>query len=334
MATIKDVAKLAGVGVGTVSRYLSGKSSISSKSGDKVAAAMAELNYRPNSMARSLSSKKSNIIGLWVPSFSGSFHRKMLQTIERELRKRDKHIILANAEDSSSDKERIDCLNYLIERDCDGILMSCPELSVFELAKIEARYPKVVFINRDIEDLAEKAFSTNHYQGGRLAAKHLVELGHKNIAIVTGRMNAQDAQSRHKGFIDELLASDIEVDPNLIESGGYSFQQSMEATELLISKKKPFTALFCSNDNSGMAAISSLTKHGFKVGKDVSVIGYDDIDIAEFTSPPMTSINIPLEAISRNACHQILNLCYGETHAIQNKFEPTLSIRESTHSIL
>ncbi|MGB0944057.1 MAG: substrate-binding domain-containing protein, partial [Marinomonas sp.] len=93
-------------------------------------------------------------------------------------------------------------------------------------------------------------------------------------------------------------------------------------------------ALFCSNDNSGMAAISSLTKHGFKVGKDVSVIGYDDIDIAEFTSPPMTSINIPLEAISRNACHQILNLCYGETHAIQNKFEPTLSIRESTHSIL
>lgn len=109
MATIKDVAKLAGVGVGTVSRYLSGSSSISPASADKVATAMAELNYRPNSMARSLSSKRSNIIGLWVPSFSGSFHRKMLQTIERELRKRDKHIILANAEDTQTDKERIEC---------------------------------------------------------------------------------------------------------------------------------------------------------------------------------------------------------------------------------
>ena len=81
MATIKDVAKLAGVGVGTVSRHLSGNAPVSNKSGEKIAAAMAELNYRPNSMARSLSSKRSNIIGLWVPSFSGSFHRKMLQTI-------------------------------------------------------------------------------------------------------------------------------------------------------------------------------------------------------------------------------------------------------------
>lgn len=334
MATIKDVAKLAGVGVGTVSRHLSGNVPISSKAGEKVAAAMAELNYRPNSMARSLSSKQSNIIGLWVPSFSGSFHRKMLQTIERELRKRDKHIILANAEDSQSDKERIDCLDYLIERDCDGILMSCPELSIFELAKIEARYPKVVFINRCIEDLVEKTFSSNHYQGGRLAAQHFIELGHKNIAVITGRMNAQDAQSRHQGFIDELAESGIDVSTNLIESGGYNFKQSVIATELLLSKKQPFTALFCSNDNSGMAAIATLNRHGIIVGKDVSIIGYDDIDLAEFTSPAMTSVNIPLEEISRNACHQILNLCYQESLPIKNHFEPTLTIRESTHSII
>lgn len=334
MATIKDVAKLAGVGVGTVSRHLSGNAPVSDKAGKKITAAMAELNYRPNSMARSLSSKRSNIIGLWVPSFSGSFHRKMLQTIERELRKRDKHIILANAEDSTSDKERIDCLDYLIERDCDGILMSCPELSVFELAKIEARYPKVVFLNRNIEELTEKTFSVNHYQGGRLAAKHFIELGHTEIAIVTGRMNAQDAQSRHQGFLDELATSGIEVNPDLIESGGYSFHQSVEATEKLLSKNQAFTALFCSNDNSGMAAISTLSKHGLSVGKDVSVIGYDDIDLAEFTSPAMTSVNIPLEDISQNACHQILNLCYGESLPTKNRFEPTLTIRDSTCSIL
>ncbi|WP_117233884.1 LacI family DNA-binding transcriptional regulator [Vibrio maerlii] len=333
MATIKDVAKLAGVGVGTVSRYLSGNASISAKSGEKVAAAMAELNYRPNSMARSLSSKRSNIVGLWVPSFSGSFHRKMLQTIERELRKRDKHIILANAEDAKNDAERIACLDYLIERDCDGILMSCPELSVIELAKIEARFPKVVFINRDIEDLLEKTFCANHYQGGRLAAEHLIELGHKEIAVVTGRMTAQDALSRHQGFIERLAEEGITVHPDLIESGGYSFQQGRDATLRLLDKDPSFTAIFCGNDNSAMAAISTLNEQGLQVGKQVSVIGYDDIDLPEYTSPAMTSVHIPLEEISTNACHQILNMCYGESLPVRTRFEPTLSVRGSTHSI-
>ncbi len=330
MATIKDVAKLAGVGVGTVSRYLSGNASISPKSMEKVANAMAELNYRPNSMARSLSSKKSNIIGLWVPSFSGSFHRKMLQTIERELRKRDKHIILANAEDASNDTERVRCLDYLIERDCDGILMSCPELSVLELAKLEARYPKVAFINREIPELIEKSFYADHYKGGELAAMHLVELGHKNIAIVTGRMGAQDAQMRHQGFVDTLAKHGIEVDPQLIESGGYSFEQGYAATSALLDKKRPFTALFCGNDNSAMAAISKLQQQGIQVGKEVSVIGYDDIDIAAYTAPALTSVHVPLEQISQNACHQILNLCYGESLPVTSRFEPTLSVRSST----
>ncbi|MFA0084668.1 LacI family DNA-binding transcriptional regulator [Vibrio sp. 10N.261.51.F12] len=333
MATIKDVAKLAGVGVGTVSRYLSGNASISAKTMDKVAAAMSDLNYRPNSMARSLSSKKSNIIGLWVPSFSGSFHRKMLQTIERELRKRDKHIILANAEDATTDKERIACLDYLIERDCDGILMSCPELSVVELAKIEARYPKVVFINRDIDELEQKTFSADHYQGGKLAARHLVELGHKNIAVVSGRMSAQDAKMRHQGFIDELRASGIEVDADLVESGGYSFEQGAVATQKLLAKDKPFTALFCGNDNSAMAAMATLHRQGIRVGVDISVIGYDDIDISSYTSPAMTSVHVPLEEISRNACHQLLNLCYDEKLPIASHFEPTLNVRDSTGSV-
>ncbi|WED26300.1 LacI family transcriptional regulator [Vibrio sp. DW001] len=330
MATIKDVAKLAGVGVGTVSRHISGSSSVSDKAREKINIAMQALNYRPNSIARSLSSKKSNIIGLWVPSFSGSFHRKMLQTIERELRKRDKHIILANAEDAKTDQERIKCLDYLIERDCDGILMSCPELSIFELAKVEARYPNILFLNRELPDLKNKSFSIDHYLGGRLAAEHLVNLGHTTFAIVTGRMNAQDAQKRHQGFIDVLADNKIHIDPDLIISGGYSFAQGLEATNTLIAKRKPFTALFCGNDNSAMAAMSALNQNSFVVGKDVAVVGYDDIDIAAYTSPPMTSVTTPLEDVSRNACHQILNLCYGEKLPIQTHFTPQLNIRDSS----
>ncbi|WP_413282994.1 LacI family DNA-binding transcriptional regulator [Vibrio sp. MA40-2] len=330
MATIKDVAKLAGVGVGTVSRHISGSQSVSDKAREKIDAAMLALQYRPNSMARSLSSKKSNIIGLWVPSFSGSFHRKMLQTIERELRKRDKHIILANAEDAHTDQERLKCLDYLIERDCDGILMSCPELSIVELVKVESRYANIIFLNRELPDLPNKSFSIDHYLGGRLAAEHLVSLGHTAFAIVTGRMNAQDAQKRHQGFMDVLAENNINIDTDLIVSGGYSFAQGLEATKTLIAKNKPFTALFCGNDNSAMAAMSELNANGIVVGKEVAVVGYDDIDIAAYTSPTMTSVHTPLEEVSRNACHQLLNLCYGEQLPIQTHFVPQLSIRESS----
>ena len=330
MSTIKDVAKLAGVGVGTVSRHLSGNGSISEKSAQKVVNAMSALNYRPNSIARSLSSKKSNMIGLWVPSFSGSFHRKMLQTIERELRRRGKHIILANGEDAETAEDRISSIDYLINRDCDGILMSCPEFSVTELKKIEARYPNIVFINRYIDGLDNNTFCVNHYHGGKLAARHLAKLGHTKIAVVTGRMNAQDAKSRHQGFIDELSRFEIEVEDSLIESGGYSFEQGATATQRLLDKGIAFSALFCGNDNSAMAAISVFHQKGIIVGEDISVVGYDDIDISSYTAPALTSINIPLEELTRNACHQLLNLCYGDNLYVETNFEPTLSIREST----
>lgn len=333
MATIKDVAKLAGVGVGTVSRSMSVNQSVSDKSRQKIKAAMEALNYRPNSMARSLSSKKSNIIGLWVPSFSGSFHRKMLQTIEEELRQKGKHIILANAEGANTDEERIKCLDYLIERDCDGILMSCPELSLVELAKIASRYPNILFLNRSLPEPNKNFFSINHYAGGRLAAEHLVGLGHTEFAIITGRMSAQDAQNRHQGFIDYLLEKGITVDPELIIFGGYKFTQGTVAVKELLGKNKPFSALFCGNDKSAMAAISILHSKGIQVGKEVSVVGYDDIDIAAYTAPALTSVHAPIESLSRNACHKILNLCYGENLPVETQFEPHLVVRKSSHSV-
>ena len=123
MATVKDVAKLAGVGSGTVSRYISGTGSVSRKSAEKIARAIEQLNYRPNSMARSLSSRRSDLIGVWVPSLEGPYYHMMIRTIESALRLHGKHMILANAEDAQSNEDRMAHLDYLINRDCDGILI-------------------------------------------------------------------------------------------------------------------------------------------------------------------------------------------------------------------
>lgn len=330
MATIKDVARLAGVGVGTVSRYLSGNGSLSSKSSEKVARAMKELNYRPNSIARSLSSKKSNLIGLWVPSFSGSFHRQLLQTIEREMRSCGKHIILANAEGCQSTEEQIECLNYLIERDCDGILMSCPELPLLDLVKLNSKFENLSFINRKVEGLESHSFSIDHYLGGQLAAQHLVEQGHKNIAVITGRLGAQDAQLRHQGFIDYLESANINIAPNLIKNGGFSFEQGVKATNSLLAEKCHFSAIFCGNDNSAMAAMSALSHVGISVGNEVAVVGYDDIDFAPYTTPPLSSVKSPLDEMAIHACRFLMNQCYGTQHSIEHSFTPTLTIRQSS----
>jgi LacI family transcriptional regulator len=330
MATIKDVARLAGVGVGTVSRYLSGNGSLSSQSGEKVARAMKELNYRPNSIARSLSSKKSNLIGLWVPSFSGSFHRQLLQTIEREMRSNGKHIILANAEGCQTIDQQIECLNYLIERDCDGILMSCPELPLVELVKLNSKFEHLSFINREVEGLESHSFSIDHYLGGQLAAQHLVEQGHTNIAVITGRLGAQDAQLRHQGFVDYLAKANIQFASNLIKNGGFSFEQGFEAAQSLLAEKCRFSAVFCGNDNSAMAAISALSQAGISVGNDVAVVGYDDIDFAHYTTPPLTSVRSPLDDMAINACRFLMNQCYGAQHTIEHSFAPTLTVRQSS----
>ena len=223
MATVKDVARLAGVGSGTVSRFISGNGSVSEKTAEKIRRAIKQLNYRPNSMARSLSSRRSDLIGVWVPSLEGPYYHMIIRTIEQELRHHNKHLILANAEDAQSDVDRMSHFDYLVNRDCDGILMSCSLQGPFELARISEHFPNLVLINHEAEALAGRAFSIDHELGGRLAARHLAGLGHKNVAVITGRLSAQDARQRQDGFLDEMTKLGCAVPPERVVEGAFSY---------------------------------------------------------------------------------------------------------------
>ncbi len=330
MATVKDVAKLAGVGSGTVSRYISGTGSVSRKSAEKIARAIEQLNYRPNSMARSLSSRRSDLIGVWVPSLEGPYYHMMIRTIESALRLHGKHMILANAEDAQSNEDRLAHLDYLINRDCDGILISSSLQSEFELATYAEKFPNLVVINHHTDELAGRSFSIDHDLGGRLAARHLLELGHTRVATITGRLSAQDARQRHHAFLDEMAKLGHPVPPKRIIEGAFSYAGGEQAVAALLATDADYSAVFCGNDKVAMVLIAELHKRGISVPGDVSVIGYDDVEFTPFTAPALSTIHAPIEEMSQSACHQLLNLTYGLDLPYQEHFEPSLSVRQST----
>ena len=333
MATIKDVAKLAGVGAGTVSRFLSGNGAVSAQAKIKIQKAIDQLNYRPSSVARSLSSQRSEIIGIWVPSLSGPFHHQMLRAAENELRQYGKHLILANAQDAPDDEARLSHLDYLINKDCDGILMSCAEFSEVELARITGRYPNLVLFNRQVANLPGKAFYVDHELGGRLAACKLVELGHRKVATITGRLSAQDARQRHRGFIEEMTRLGQPVTESRIIQGSYSMADGRKAAEQLLASGVEFSAVFCGNDEVALALISTLAERGISVPGDVSVMGYDDVDFAAYTTPALTTLHVPIEEMTRSACRQLLNLTYGLDLPFKERFEPVVCKRATTRRL-
>jgi LacI family transcriptional regulator len=330
MATVKDVARLAGVGSGTVSRYISGNGSVSGRAAEKIARAIEQLNYRPNSMARSLSSRRSDMIGVWVPSLEGPYYHMMIRAIEGALRLQGKHLILANAEDARTEQERLDHLDYLINRDCDGILIASSLRSDFELARICERFSNLVVINHHADELAGRSFSIDHDLGGRLAARHFVELGHSKVATITGRLVAQDARQRHQGFLDEMARLGCPVAPARIIEGAFSYAGGEQAAAELLASGEAFSAVFCGNDKVAMVLIAELQKRGIRVPDDVSVLGYDDVDFTPYTAPALSTIHAPIEEMTRSACHQLLNLTYGLELPFQESFLPTLSVRRST----
>ena len=335
MATIRDVAKLAGVGIGTVSRVLSGKGSVSAKTLLKVNQAMESLNFTPNSSARSLVSKRLNTIGIWGTETSGEINRRTLSEIEAELKEFGIHLIFADGELNSGEDPTAsrDSFDRLVSKGCDGIIIWGTDLPAREILQIENEFPNITLLNNKIDLIDDKCFYFDHYQAGYVCGQHLIDKGHRKIACITGWLKTFDGTQRQQGFIDAMSSNNIHIPRELIFEGDYTFTKGYEGALALLKQDNPFTALFCGNDQSAMSAISALTSKGFDVPNDVSVIGYDDMNIASYTSPPLTTVRIPFNKMAVNATRRLLNLCYNLELNIDYDFSIELIERDSVKNI-
>lgn len=333
MATIKDVAKLAGVGIGTASRAISGRGAIAPETLARVQQAVRTLDFRPSQVARALSLKSRGMIGVYVPMFEGLFYTPILAAIDAELRAVDRHMVAAAAWGRGDPRQQaLNGIQSLIERECDGILVLSNDLSDDDFVTLQRRFPRLVVMNRALPQLGAHAFTVDHDLAGRVAARALLSRGHREIAVISGPHNAPDNEARLAGFKDELARHGIKIKSTHQIDADFSLQSGHAGAERLLARanrRRGYSALFCANDAMAIGAISRLNKAGLKLPQDLSVIGFDDSQMAPYTSPPLTTVRIPIAEVAVAGCRFLLDLCYGLALPIQRDFCPVVVWRDS-----
>jgi LacI family transcriptional regulator len=334
MATIKDVARRAGVGVGTASRAIAGTGPVSAKATARVLKAVEELNFRPSHAARVLQKGQSQTIGVFVPLIQGSFYTPILHAIYTALRATGRHMVVDFGQTLES--ERQDALSgaeFLTDRGCDGLIVMGTRLKPKDFEKLMALQPKTVVLNRTIAGYQDHCFNPDHKAAGALAAETLYEAGHRDLAAIEGPETSPDNVARMKGFYDALAAHGIDVVAIPRVNGDFSPAAGANGVKTLIEGGRTFTALFCANDESAMGALAYLQQTGMSVPQELSVMGYDGIDLAAFTVPPLTTVMVPWQDIVRNALGHLLNMCYGDGLAVVRDLPPQVIWRGSVARI-
>jgi len=332
MATIYEVSELAGVSLATVSRVMNDSSKVSPKTRAKVEAAMKELDYSPNPIAQSLASSQSNTVGVLVPELHGPFFGVILSGIEAELRVAGKQIIITVGH--SEEKTEIESLDFLSTRRCDALILYVYGVSDDYLVEFSESSVPVVFLNRLIPDKASQCISLDNELGGYLATKSLLELGHRQLAYISGPLWKRDSAKRLKGHKRALEEFGLSLNEQLMFEGNYEESSGRRGMEHLLAVGLPFSGLVCGNDEMAAGAMGAAREKGLSIPHDCSVIGFDNVFFARYTYPELSSIDCPVEEMGRMAARAVLRDAYGEDGLkIQNRFEPSLVRRASISSI-
>lgn len=334
MATIKDVARLAGVGLGTASRVVSGKGSVSPATLERVRKAIDELGFRPSHAARALLSGTSRMVGVYIPVLSGTFYTPILQIIDTELRAAGLHMVVAFGVGlGDARNQAIEGIEFLIERGCDGLIMMTSALLDEDIAALGGKRRLIVALNHDFTDIPEQCFTVDHAQGGRVAARTLLEHGHRDIAVIAGPSALVDNVARIDGFMHELKDGGVDTDSVWLVESDFSPLGGWHAAKALVESKRPCTALFCANDEMAVGALSYFQEAGISVPRDLSVIGYDDTPSAEFSAPRLTSVHMPWREMTQNGINALLNRCYDLKRPVARNFPVGVTMRASLANI-
>ena len=311
MTTMKDVAELAGVSQATVSRVINSTGPVTDKTRTSVNAAMQSLNYRPNSIAQSLASNCTNSVGVLVSELTGPFYGPMMAGIEAELRKAHKHVIVAAGH--SEEAEEIEAIEFLINRNCDALILHVEAVSDAYLIELCNGPTPIILLNRLIDEISEQCISLDNVQGGRLATEELIKYGHRHIACITGPLWKQDATGRLQGYKEALIRAGIKVNENIIIEGNFKEDGGIDAMKSILANDKSVTAVFCCNDEMAFGAISVLKDQGIKVPEEVSIIGFDDVSFSYYLSPKLSTVLNPMNTMGKIAADLILSSVYNKT---------------------
>ena len=329
--TIKEVSELAKVSQATVSRTLNNHPTVKEANKIKVYAAIEKLGYKPNAFARALASNRSNSIGMLVGSLDGPFYGPLMHYAELTLRKKNLHLIVTSGQESK--ETEMDSINFLQSRQVDGLIIHSDMLSDNEIIKISKQTKNIVILNRYIPELSKQCICIDNELGGFLATTHLLECNHKNIACITGQLSKIDSRNRLQGYRKALSEYGIAYNENLIAEGRFDHEGNHETTRRLLDRDPEITAIFCQNDNIALAVYDVCLERGLVVGKDISIVGFDNDTYSQHIRPGLTTVNFPIIEMGIESARAILSLVNNEEYAIKYKLSPSLVIRDSVKNL-
>ncbi len=327
--TLIDVARLAGVSPSTVSRILNGTAKVSDDKRQAVMDAIARMNFAPNPMTQSLKRGRSMTIGIVVQDISSPFFDETLHGVDEALKGTGYASVIVSGHWNAA--EEVERIRLLLARKVDGIILLSGRITDESVLQFSQHRP-IVSTGRAIQTQRALGFKLDNEHGGWLAVRHLIELGHRRIAFITGPANNCDADERLAGYKRALQEADIAYDPKIVVEGDFHESSGMRAINHLFDTQQQFTAVCAANDLSAYGARLSLYRKGIRVPEDISLVGFDDLPGSSYTTPPLTTIRQPLYDIGRIATNSLLHLINGEI--VETSIPPLeLIVRETTRRI-
>ncbi|WP_432373008.1 LacI family DNA-binding transcriptional regulator (plasmid) [Pantoea allii] len=330
MTTISEVAKRAGVSKATVSRVLSGNGYVGQEKRDRVLQAIAETGYRPNLLARNLANKSSQTIGLVVTNtlYSGNIFSELMSHSARIMEQQNRQLILADGK-HTAEQERA-AIQFLLDLRCDGIIIYPRFLSIDELdAMISQHKQPVMVINRRLRINDSFCVYSDQHMASQMAVRYLMEQGHRNIAFITGSLDSPTSQERLSGYQTALREQGIAINQQLIVHGKWTAQSGMLAVKTLLARGQSFSAIVASNDEMAIGAIKQLTENNIAVPGTVSVIGFDDIPLAPYIIPALSSVKFPVTDMINETINRLVSMLDGGELTTLTPFRGSLVLRDS-----
>jgi LacI family transcriptional regulator len=325
-ATIHDVAARAGVSVATVSRVLNGKELVREETSRHVRAAAKSLRYVPNVAARSLSIRRSQTIGIVLPDVHGEFFSEVIRGIDLAARAQGYHILVSGSH--SDPAQMLDVVDTMRGR-VDGLVVMAPDVTLAPLDDLRARAMPVVLLNS--ATTGGDAITIDNYGGAQAMMHHLQGLGHTRIAFVRGPQHNADARERLRGYRHAMRGMAATSARALECSGDFTEESGFAAGRRLAELTPRPTAVFAANDSMAVGVLASLTAAGLKVPEEMSVAGFDDIPIARYVNPPLTTIRVDIAELGRCAFRLLLDVIASSAgHASRHdRIGTTLVVRNS-----
>jgi DNA-binding LacI/PurR family transcriptional regulator len=326
---IKEVARLAKVSTATVSRTINGSDKVTAETAERVRRAIETLKFYPNTNARALGSGRSNLYGLIISDITNPFFPELVKSFEDIAVQFGQEVLVAN---TNYDAHRMEvCVSRMLQRKVDGVAVMTSEMDEHLIEEMNSRLIPLVFLDTGLPQRGISNISVDYAAGVDAAVEHLSALGHTSIGFISGPMNLTSARVRRNAFTESMNRKGLRLNEEMIEEANHRMEGGHDAMTRLLSKKSRPTAVLASNDMTAIGAIGAITDCGLKVPRDISVIGFDDIQLSAYTQPALTTVRLSRQEIAKIAFRALYNYktdpaAKGAEYMVQ----PELVVRKST----